>query len=32
MKKLNFLHLIKIQKQKEERRHKAQLAQLITSK
>jgi len=29
MQKLNFLQLIKEQKQKEERRHKAQLAQLV---
>lgn len=29
MKKLNFLQLIKEQKQKEERRHQAQLIQLI---
>ncbi len=29
MKKLNFLQLIKEQKQKEERRKKAQLAQLV---
>jgi len=31
MKKLNFLQLIKEQKQKENRRHQAQLAQLISS-
>mgnify|MGYP003351028918 FL=1 len=31
MKKLNFLQLIKEQKQKEERRKKAQLAQLIVA-
>jgi len=29
MQKLNFLQLIKEQKQKEDRRHKAQLAQLV---
>jgi hypothetical protein len=32
MKKLNFLQLIKEQKQKEERRHKASLATLVASK
>jgi hypothetical protein len=32
MKKLNFLQLIKDQKQKEDRRHQAQLAQLIGGK
>jgi hypothetical protein len=32
MKKLNVLQMIKEQKQKEDRRHKAQLAQLVTSK
>jgi len=32
MKKLNFLQLIKEQKQKEERRHQAQLVQLIGAK
>ena len=32
MKKLNFLQLIKDQKQKEDRRHQAQLAQLVGSK
>ena len=32
MQKLNFLQLIKEKKQKDERRHKAQLAQLIKSK
>jgi hypothetical protein len=32
IKKLNFLQLIKEQKQKEDRRHSAQLAQLIGSK
>jgi hypothetical protein len=32
MKKLNFLQLIKEQKQKEERRHQAQLAQLVGAK
>jgi hypothetical protein len=32
MKKLNFLQLIKEQKQKEDRRHQAQLVQLIGSK
>lgn len=32
MKKLNFLQLIKEQKQKEERRHKAQLVQLVGTK
>jgi len=30
--KLNFLQLIKEKKQKEERRHKAQLAQLVGAK
>ena len=30
--KLNFLQLIKEQKQKEDRRHQAKLAQLVTSK
>jgi hypothetical protein len=29
VKKLNFLQIIKEQKQKEERRHQAQLAQLV---
>ena len=29
MKKLNFLQLIKEQKQKEERRHQAQLSQIV---
>jgi hypothetical protein len=32
MKKLNFLQLIKEQKQKEQRRHLAQLVQLIGAK
>lgn len=32
MKKLNVLQLIKEQKQKEERRHKASLATLVASK
>jgi hypothetical protein len=32
MKKLNFLQLIKEQKQKEERRHQAQLVQLVGTK
>ena len=32
MKKLNVLQLIKEQKQKEERRHKASLASLLASK
>jgi hypothetical protein len=32
MKKLNFLQLIKEQKQKEDRRHQAQLAQLVGAK
>ena len=32
VKKLNFLQLIKEQKQKEERRHQAQLAQLVGAK
>jgi len=32
MKKLNFLQLIKEQKQKEERRYQAQLAQLVGAK
>jgi hypothetical protein len=32
MKKLNFLQLIKEQKQKEDRRHQAQLSQLIGTK
>ncbi len=32
MKKLNFLQLIKEQKQKEDRRHQAKLAQLIGAK
>ena len=32
MKKLNFLQLIKDQKQKEDRRHQAQLTQLIGGK
>lgn len=32
MKKLNFLQIIKEQKQKEDRRHKAQLVQLVRAK
>jgi hypothetical protein len=32
VKKLNFLQIIKEQKQKEERRHQAQLAQLVAAK
>jgi hypothetical protein len=32
MQKLNFLQLIKEKKQKEDRRHKAQLVQLVGSK
>ena len=32
MKKINFLQLIKEQKQKQDRRHQAQLAQLIGAK
>jgi hypothetical protein len=32
MKKLNFLQIIKEQKQKEDRRHQAQLAQLVSVK
>ena len=32
MKKINFLQLIKEQKQKQDRRHQAQLAQLIAAK
>jgi len=32
MKKLNFLQIIKEQKQKEERRHKASIATLVASK
>jgi hypothetical protein len=32
MQKINFLQLIKEQKQKEDRRHKAQLAQLVGAK
>jgi hypothetical protein len=32
MKKLNFLQLIKEQKQKEDRRYKAQLVQLVGTK
>jgi len=32
MQKLNFLQLIKEQKQKEDRRHKAQLVQLVGAK
>jgi hypothetical protein len=32
MKKFNFLQIIKEQKQKEDRRHQAQLAQLVGTK